>query len=386
MNHIAPQPNDAPPSAPAGNRLVWRVAAVSAAVVVATLVITQLAISPEPSLPAGTLPRMRPAPANTTQLLRSLGVGSLVWYMCLASAPLFFWLARRFPITRARWMRASGASVLVLLAMATLTAWLQYRISYHGSPLAPSLREVLAVGVITGLLPFATVAITAYAIDAQARAHERALEAERVRAQLAESRVEALSAQLQPHFLFNTLQGISTLITRDPAAADEMLTSLSDLLRDVLRRGDRREITLAEELSILQSYLDLSRRRFGSRLTIRVEADALAKDAFVPFFVLQPLVENALQHGIGAHAGPGTVTIAARREANRLTLVVSDDGSGGPPSNSGRGVGLANTRSRLRELYGDDQSLDLSRTPLGFEARISIPYHTAPGRTASSLL
>ena len=365
-----------------GNRLVWRVAAVSIAAAMVTLGVTQLAIQQEPPAPPGSLPRMRPPPANTAQLLRSLGVGSLVWYMCLASAPLFFWIARRFAVTRRRWFGALVVTSLAVLAMASLTALLQFRVSYHGSPLAPPLNDVMLVGVITGLLPFATVAITAYAIDAQARAHERALEAERVRAQLAESRLEALSAQLQPHFLFNTLQGISTLITRDPVAADEMLASLSDLLRDVLRRGDRREITLAEELSILEAYLDLSRRRFGDRLTIRVDSPPDLKDALVPFFVLQPLVENALQHGIGAHAGPGTVSIAAARDNGRLLLSVIDDGTGAP-SNSGRGIGLANTRARLAELYGNDQSLELSRTALGFEARISLPFHTAPRRPAA---
>ena len=365
-----------------GNILVWRVAAVSIAAAVLTLAITQLTVQPEPPLPAGSLPRMRPPPANTAQLLRSLGVGSLVWYVCLASAPLFFWIARRFSVTRRRWLRAFALTLLAVLAMASLTAWLQYRLSYHGSPLAPPLNDAMMVGVITALLPFATVAITAYAIDAQARAHERALEAERVRAQLAESRLEALSAQLQPHFLFNTLQGISTLITHDPAAADEMLTSLSDLLRDVLRRGDRREITLAEEFSVLQSYLDLSRRRFGERLTIRVDSAADVNDALVPFFVLQPLVENALQHGIGAHAGPGTVSISASRHDGRLVLSVTDDGTGAP-SNSGRGIGLANTRARLAELYGDAQSLELGRTVLGFEAKITLPYHTAPRRPAA---
>jgi sensor histidine kinase YesM len=368
------------------DRLVWRVAALSILAVALTLVVTQLVLQPEPRPPAGSLPRMRQPPVNTTQLLRSLGVGSLIWYMCLASAPLFFWTARRLAITRERWIRACLATLAVVLAMAALTAALQYRLSYYGSPLAPSLSSVLIVGVITSLLPLATVAITAYAIDAQARAHERALEAERVRAQLAESRLEALAAQLQPHFLFNTLQGISTLITHDPVGADEMLTSLSDLLREVLRRGDRREITLGEELRVLESYLDLSRRRFGDRLTIEVVSDDEAEGAMVPFFVLQPLVENALQHGIGSHAGPGTVSITAKRDDARLILSVRDDGNGGnggngATSNSGRGTGLANTRARLAELYGERQSLDLVRTPLGFEARITLPYHTTPGRT-----
>ena len=326
---------------------------------------------------------MRPPPGSTTELLRSLGVGSLVWYVCLASAPVFFWIARRFPVERRRWAQAVIVTLLAVLVFDATTALLQYRVSYHGSPLAPPVADFLIVGLITGALPFATVAIAAYAVDAQVRAHERALDAERARAQLAETRLEALSTQLQPHFLFNTLQGISTLITHDPAAADDMLTSLSDLLRELLRRGHRHEIELAEEIRILDFYLDISRRRFGHRLSVRVEIDDEAKNALVPFFILQPLVENALQHGIGSHAGPGSVLIAARRDGGQLVVTVSDDGPGIVKPDSGRGIGLSNIKARLAELYGEDQSLELRRTPLGFEAKITLPHSTAPRRAAT---
>src|SRR6185295_4060264 len=141
------------------------------------------------------------------------------------------------------------------------------------------------VGLITGFLPFLTVALAAHALDARSRAQERAFETERVRSQLAESRLEALTAQLQPHFLFNTLQGISTLIARDPVAADKMLTSLSELLREVLRRGERREVELSEELRVLESYLDISRARFGDRLSIAVRIEDATRPALVPFFI-----------------------------------------------------------------------------------------------------
>ncbi|HEY4304589.1 MAG TPA: histidine kinase [Gemmatimonadaceae bacterium] len=366
-----------------GDRLIWRSAAFSIAIAIASLVATQFAQSTLPPPPPGSLPRIQAAPANSSQLLRSLGVGSLLWYLCLAAAPVFLWIARRLPLERARWMRSVATTLVAVAVLDALTALLQYRVSYHGSPLAPQLSEFMIVGMITGLLPFATVAAATYAIDAQARANERALEAERVRAQLAETRLEALTAQLQPHFLFNTLQGISTLITHDPAAADEMLTDLSDLLRELLRRGDRREIDLHEELRILESYLDISRRRFGDRLTIRVDVATDVGDALVPFFILQPLVENALQHGIGSHAGPGTVVVSATRDDRRLILAVADDGPGVVKPDAGRGIGLANTRARLVELYGDRQSLELTRTALGFEAIITLPFSAAPRRASA---
>lgn len=367
----------------ARDRLVWRIATFSLVVAIASLVVTQFAAPPGPRVMPGTLPRMRPPPGSTTELLRSLGVGSLVWYICLASAPVFSWIARRLPVERGRWVRAIVVTLLAVFVFDAITALLQYRVSYHGSPLAPPIMAFFVVALITSALPFATVATAAYAVDAQVRAHERALDAERARAQLAETRLEALSAQLQPHFLFNTLQGISTLITHNPAAADDMLSSLSDLLRELLRRGNRHEIELREELRILEFYLDISRRRFGDRLSIRVELDDEAETALVPFFILQPLVENALQHGIGSHAGPGSIVIAARRDDGRVVVTVGDDGTGVVKPDSGRGIGLSNTKARLAELYGENQSLELRRTPLGFEAIITLPHNTAPRRAAT---
>ena len=224
-------------------------------------------------------------------------------------------------------------------------------------------------------MPFLTVAAAAHALEARSRAHERELEAERIRSQLAESRFGALTAQLQPHFLFNTLQGISTLIMRDPVAADRMLASLSDLLREVLRRGDKREVELGEELRVLEPYLDISRIRFGDRLTVTVNVDDETRCALVPFFVLQPLVENALHHGISSHAGAGRIEIEAREFGGRLLLTVTDDGPGTALPDAGRGIGLANTRARLQELYGSEHSLELRRpTEGGFRVSVAIPY------------
>jgi two-component sensor histidine kinase len=362
------------------NRMVWRVAAGSAVVAIATLVFSELAARSMPAAPPGSLPRMRPPPANVAQLLRDLGVGSLTWYMSLASVPLFFWLARRLPIDRRRWMPAVATILSAVVAMTLLTGVLQYRSSYHGSALAPPLGVFLAVGLLTGALPFITVAAASYAVEARTQAHERALETQRVRAQLAESRLEALSAQLQPHFLFNTLQGISTLIAHDPPAAEEMLANLGELLRELLHRGHRSEIPLRDELRILESYLEIARRRFGDRLTIDVTVDESAADALVPFFILQPLVENALQHGIGSNAGEGSVFISTARAGGRLALTIRDDGRTISTPDTRRGIGLANTRARLAELYGDEALLELARGAFGFEARITLPYRRAPQR------
>jgi hypothetical protein len=374
-------PDDPTPS-PNDDRIVWRVAAGAAAIAIATLALSRLAPPSMPPAPPGSLPRMRPPPANTGQLLLDLGVGSLTWYMCLASAPLFFWLARRLPIDRRRWFPAVSTVLAAVVAMALLTGALEYWASYRGSPLAPPLGAYLIVGLLTGALPFITVAAASYAIEARARAHERALETERMRAQLAESRLQALSAQLQPHFLFNTLQGISTLIAHDPPAAEEMLANLGDLLRELLHRGNRREIPLCDELRILESYLEIARRRFGDRLSVGVVVEKSVADPLVPFFILQPLVENALQHGVGRNAGNGSILISIERVGNRLVMTVRDDGRAIAAPDPGRGIGLANTRARLSELYGDEGVLNVTRAESGFEAKVMLPYRAAPPRGA----
>jgi len=356
----------------AGDRLFWGVVGASAVLTSVTLIASRF-VGPPPGAPAGArlLPRMPRAPATAGELLRSLGVGSLIWYVCFVSAPLFIWMSRRLPFDRKRWGSSLAIHLAVVALLAVVTAWLQYIVTYRSASIGPPIGAYLKIGLITGTLPFLTVAAAAHALEARSRAHERDLESERIRGQLAESRLEALTAQLQPHFLFNTLQGISTLIAHDPVAADRMLTNLSDLLREVLRRGEKREVELAEELRVLDSYLDISRARFGARLSITVDADDGVRRALVPFFILQPLVENALHHGISSHAGPGSIKIAARRNADRLVLVVADDGPGIVTPDTQRGIGLANTKARLREMYGDAHTLELDR-PVDGGFRVSV--------------
>lgn len=366
-----------------GDRLLWTVLGASAAVAILTLIGTRLTHPTPPPVVPGRgqmLPRMRMPqdPANMGDLLRAMGIGSLTWYACVLSAPLFIWIGRRLPIDRDRWRSSIAVHLVVIGALVCVTAVLQHRLSYGGSPMAPPIAAFLRAALLTGSLPFVTVAMAAQALDARTRAYDRELDAARVKSQLAEARLEALTAQLQPHFLFNTLQAVSTLITRDPVAANTMLASLSDLLREVLRRGDRREVQLDEELRVLEPYLDISRWRFGNRLSVRIEADQAVRRALVPFFVLQPLVENALQHGVGSRAGPGKISIVATREGDRLWLSVIDDGPGSETTEARRGIGLPNTKARLQELYGDRHTLELRRltgTDAGFRVRVGIPYH-----------
>jgi LytS/YehU family sensor histidine kinase len=293
------------------------------------------------------------------------------------SAPFFIWLSRRLSFERNRWFLSLAVYLGVIAGLVELTALLQYRLTYAGAPLAPEPGAFLRAALLTGTLPFIAVAAATQAFEGRVRARDREIEAAHMKSQLAEARLEALSTQLQPHFLFNTLQAISTLIRHDPEAADRVLNHLSDLLRELLRRGEQ-EVVLREELRVLEPYLHIARTRFGSRLAITTAADEDALRAMVPFFVLQPLVENALHHGVSKRAGPASIQIGATRQGDRLWLTVLDDGAAAQPAEPGRGLGLANTRARLQELYGQAGTLEYGPAAQGgFRVRVGIPYRTA---------
>jgi LytS/YehU family sensor histidine kinase len=236
--------------------------------------------------------------------------------------------------------------------------------------------RILARGFATEVIALSSVLAIIHGIEYYRRFRERELHAARLETELASARLEALAAQLQPHFLFNTLHGVSALMRRDVDAAEEMLTHLSDLLRRTLRPRDGHEVTLAEELELLQHYLDIMKIRFADRLTVRLEIDADATHALVPHLVLQPVVENAIQHGIARKPGAGLIEIRARRDGESLEIVVRDDGEG--HGGGDERIGLSNTRRRLRELYGDAQSLTLADVEDGgLRVTLRVPFRTA---------
>jgi signal transduction histidine kinase len=275
-------------------------------------------------------------------------------------------LERRAPPERIGW--APWTAIVLALLAATAAAGALWngaavhaitgqRVVIVGSRVAKGIAEWIALGASVG-------AATAYALLGRLRAREA--QALQLEARLAEARLQALASQLQPHFLFNTLNAVATLVHRDPEAADATLTRLADLLRATLRQPATHEIPLREELGLLDRYVEIMRVRYGARLTIRVDADESAGDVLVPPFVLQPLVENALEHGVARRAGPGSVVVTARVDAGRLRLEVVDDGPGPSLGDGGEsGIGLPNTRRRLATLYGDAQRLVLEAVPGG---------------------
>jgi LytS/YehU family sensor histidine kinase len=197
-----------------------------------------------------------------------------------------------------------------------------------------------------------------------------------------EARLRALQFQLEPHFLFNTLNAISTLVVEgDGTAAARMLTRLSDSLRLTLETGDTPEVTVARELEFVSGYLEIEKARFGDRLEVSIEAGPEVMDGLVPALILQPLIENAVKHGILAQEQGGSVRVAITREANLLRLTVSDNGAAPAESQRGgrRGLGLANTAARLQELYGPASELQLtSSSGTGMCAALAIPFRTLP--------
>jgi LytS/YehU family sensor histidine kinase len=201
--------------------------------------------------------------------------------------------------------------------------------------------------------------------------YRKSREREQLEARLAEARLQLLNVQLQPHFLFNALNTIAELVHEDPETADRMIAALSALLRRTLELGATQAIPLRAELDLLASYLEIQKARFGGRLQVSVTAadDVLAVP--VPVLLLQPLVENAIRHGLSRHRAAGRIAIAARREGASLLVEVTDDGPGASLDELREGVGLGNTRARLQALYGDRHRLELANVP-GAGARVTL--------------
>ncbi len=284
---------------------------------------------------------------------------------------------------KAAWVSALAVTEYALLITAFL---LSGRLSTVLSPVAASTSgsvSLLDEGAKILLLACAG-AVATYAAHWQERLSRRfseaARESEQLQARLDQARLQALRLQLQPHFLFNTLNTITALVHRDPPSAERMVTGLSELLRVSLGTAGEQEVRLDRELEVLRHYLDIQLVRFSDRLSVRFDIDPAAREAMVPSLLLQPLVENAIKHGITPRVAAGHLHIAVRRRDDTLTLEVLDDGVGTRGSQPlSEGVGLGNTRARLASLYGTQQRLDAGARPgAGFSVKIEIPFHTEP--------
>jgi two-component sensor histidine kinase len=255
-------------------------------------------------------------------------------------------------------------------------------------PLPPAPSSKLSLfSTIMDLLAYGAILGLTHSVHFYRRFRERERGALLLESNLAKARLNALRAQLHPHFLFNSLNAITALLRRDPRLAEVTLTSLSELLRLALSQSERQEISLREELEFVQRYIEIQQTRFADKLGVEQEIDPAALDCRVPALVLQPLVENAIRHGIEPIEKAGLVRLKAHRSNGKLVLTVEDNGVGltSEPSRNGNGIGLANLRARLATLYGARQALELiSRPDTGVIARIEIPWNSSPATEEES--
>lgn len=295
------------------------------------------------------------------------------WYIWAAFTPLILWLARKFPLEHGRWLRSLlvhlPAGIIFTLLKIAVENEIQRRLLGLQGPSNSAGKLHIA------FLTYWAIVGVALAYDYYRRYREHELASARLEKQLAQAQVQALQMQLHPHFLFNTMHAISALMHRDVEAAERMLTRLSDLLRLTLDRADRQEVTLREEMEFIDRYLEIQQIRFQDRLAVKTHVPVEALDALVPNLLLQPLVENAIRHGIAPRHGPGTIEIRAAVVDSRLHLEVRDDGPGLPRAGELReGLGLSNTRARLAQLYGPSHRFELlGGEPQGLRVRIEVP-------------
>jgi two-component system LytT family sensor kinase len=285
----------------------------------------------------------------------------LDWGTCGLFVPLFVVLVRRFPLTSwtdgPRWLLY--AAVLAFTAVGKFAIYFPMRQAIHPDPHV-TFGGMLLGGFVSISFFNAAIIGTLHAVRYYRDMREREMRAARLEASLSRAQLEALRVQLQPHFLFNTLNGITALMHRDVKAADEMIARLSDLLRLTLERGQVEEVTLADELALLERYIEIMRVRFRDRLTVEVGVQPDAMPVAVPHFLLQPLVENAIQHGVDRVRGDCTVRIEAGLRDGNLAITLCDRGPGFDPKGNGHGIGLANTSARLRHLYGERARIETS--------------------------
>jgi signal transduction histidine kinase len=243
------------------------------------------------------------------------------------------------------------------------------------------LKRLFAYNVVSDAFSiYLPIVLIAHAVSYYQQFRERELRTAQLETQLAQAHLQALKNQLQPHFLFNTLHSISALVLTDPHAADRMIVRLSDLLRMSLEDSGTQETTLAHEVEFALGYLEIEKVRFENRLQVVLEIAPETLDAQVPHLVLQPLVENAVRHGIAKRTSDGVVRIASRKQDQNLFLQVKDNGPGLDESERQRnGLGLAATRERLQTLYGKDQAVDMRNVREGgLEVIVQIPFRTVP--------
>ena len=311
---------------------------------------------------------------DTTAIFPYLVLMNLVtWVGYSLWTPAIFWLGRRFRFDRQGWKVALAVHAPASLAITSVHMVLVGTVRFYLQGVRggdPDWSYTIADAFFRTVdlqLPFYWGVIgLQHAVDYYRQARARELRAARLEVRLIESQLQTLQHQLHPHFLFNTLHAISAMVHRDPDKADTMIERLSDLLRITLQKVGVQEVELAEELEYLRAYLDIEQVHFGPRLRVEYRIDVAALDVLVPTLILQPLVENAIRHGLEPQVRGGSLVVEAQADGDTMWLRIRDNGIGLAKSQPRRdGVGLANTRSRLDRLYGEQAALTIRENPGG---------------------
>ncbi len=294
---------------------------------------------------------------------RAFLVALVDWELWALATPVVVWLCARFPFSRAGWGVPLAVHVPAAIALGGLKLFVEAMLT----PLVvgagrPGPFSFLKIHLT--LLTYWGIVAAVHVVQSYREAQARELRAAQLEMELARAQVEALKMQLHPHFLFNTLNTVAGLMRDDPDAAELMLAKLAELLRRTFETADVQELPLDEELDFIEAYLTIQRLRYGDRLRVSIDVSDAVRRARVPSLILQPLVENAIRHGVAEKPGPGRVEIGARLEEAEVVLTIANDGPGLPVTVR-EGYGLRNTRSRMLALYGARGSFAFVPQPTG---------------------
>jgi two-component system, LytTR family, sensor kinase len=328
---------------------------------------------------------------NPHPLWRILSWQMFSGYVWFAMSPLIYVLGKKFPLEKGKWRISLVvhffASFVFAGALLLIDSYFLPKLGLPVPPRFPSFADLYKYFIFSNIYLeisiYWTVLGLQQGIKYYRKNRERELRTSQLEARLALSRLQVLKMQLHPHFLFNTLNAISELMYKNPDAAERMISHLSDLLRLSFENLEVQEISLKQELEFLRKYLEIEQMRFEDRLKVEMNISPDTLDAGVPNMILQPLVENAIKHGLAPRAEGGTIEIGAVRNNGHLDLTVSDNGIGvpfGDLENLDEGVGLSNTRRRLRHLYGDTHTFTLTNIANGgLDVNLTIPFKEIEG-------